>query len=201
MSWLDPLLAIKTQQAGTTAGTRQTINFSSGATVTDDPANDRVNVAIAGGLPGVTVTGTPTAGQTVVASSASAASWATIASGLRLSVGSRTDITSTAWTTIGAFTQNWPSPAQYTSWTFSAIASAPSGYTTEVRIFNQTSATAVASSTVSTTALIPTALTSSALTIPTDGSTPLYLVQMRIASGSPTPSDIASIFGAYINLS
>lgn len=81
MSWLDPLLAIKTQQAGTTAGTRQTINFASGATVTDDPANDRVNVAIAGGLPGVTVTGTPTAGQTVVASSASAASWGSVPRG------------------------------------------------------------------------------------------------------------------------
>ena len=78
MSWLDPLLAIKTQQAGTTAGTRQTINFASGATVTDDPANDRVNVTIAGGLPGVTVTGTPTAGQTVVASSASAAAWGNV---------------------------------------------------------------------------------------------------------------------------
>lgn len=81
MSWLDPLLAIKTQQAGTTAGTRQTINFASGATVTDDPANDRVNVAIAGGLPGVTVTGTPTAGQTVVASSASAAAWGSVPRG------------------------------------------------------------------------------------------------------------------------
>lgn len=81
MSWLDPLLALKTQQAGTTAGTRQTINFASGATVVDDPANDRVNVTIAGGLPGVTVTGTPTAGQTVVASSASAAAWGSVPRG------------------------------------------------------------------------------------------------------------------------
>jgi len=121
--------------------------------------------------------------------------------GLKLSVASKTDLTSTAWTTIGAFTQNWPSPAQYTSWTFSAIASAPSGYTVEVRIYNQTSAALVTNSTVSTTALIPTALTSSALTIPADNSTPLYLVQMRIASGSPTPSDIATVYGAYITLS
>ena len=120
---------------------------------------------------------------------------------LKLSVGTKTDITSTAWTNIGAFTQNWPNPAQYTSWIFSAIASAPSGYTVEVRLYNQTAAGDVTGSTLSTTALTPTDLTSPALTIPVDNSTPLYLVQMRITSGSPTISDIATVYGAYITLS
>jgi hypothetical protein len=36
------------EQAGTAVGTRATINFTSGATVTDDPTNNRVNIAIAG---------------------------------------------------------------------------------------------------------------------------------------------------------
>lgn len=45
MSWLDKLIAITFQSAGTSVGTRQTLNFT-GATVTDDPTNNRVNVAI-----------------------------------------------------------------------------------------------------------------------------------------------------------
>lgn len=139
-------------------------------------------------------------GQVLTVSGGTAA-WGSISTGQKLSIATKTDTTSTAWTTVGAFTQNWPSPAAYTSWIFSAIASAPSGYTVEVRLYNQTAAAVVTSSTVSTSATIPTALTSSALTIPTDGSTPIYLIQFRIASGSPGVTDIATVYGAYSTLS
>ena len=100
MSWLDQLLALKVQSSGTTIGTRPTLNFI-GATVADDAANNRVTVTIsAGGITaltgdvtasgsgsvaatvakvnGVSVTGTPTSGQVIVASSGTASAWGNV---------------------------------------------------------------------------------------------------------------------------
>lgn len=119
MSWLDKLLLLSVQSGGSAIGQRPTLNFT-GATVTDDSANNRVNVAISGGLTqltgdvtagpgsgsvaatvakvnGVSVTGTPTAGQVIRATSGTASSWAAVARG---------DITNTSGATGDIITGN-----------------------------------------------------------------------------------------------
>lgn len=44
MSWLDDLPGIILQLAGSAISTRRTVNFTNGPTVTDSPANDRVDI-------------------------------------------------------------------------------------------------------------------------------------------------------------
>lgn len=113
-------------------------------------------------------------------------------------VGANTANNTTTWVTCGSFAQTWVNPAAFTTWKFYSILSAPLGFTCEVRLYDFTSATTIA--TLSTSATVPTYQTSSALTIPVDNSTHVYLTQVRIASGSPGAGDIANCLSAFISL-
>ena len=119
----------------------------------------------------------------------------------RSSVAAYADTCVTTWTTVGSFAVTWTSPASFTTWTFSAVLAAPSGFTLNARLFDVSADAAVASSTVSTSSTTPTLVTSAALTVPVVAATRVYLVQIAIDNGSPTATDRGVILGAFSDIS
>lgn len=108
--------------------------------------------------------------------------------------GGYVDNCTTTWMTVGAITITW---SWQVAWVFRAHVSAPAGFSAEVRLYDQTVPGEVAGSLLTTSAVIPTAVVSSALAAPGVG-VRTYLVHLRVASGTPTANHRASCFFADV---